>query len=83
MQISNLAKENKNERLKNETLVFVQTLLPSYAMGNINAIEEFLKQFRYTTIDSLPKDAKILDSSELTIEATVQQVLDWYEAVAK
>lgn len=29
------------------------------------------------------KDAKILDSSELTIEATVQQVLDWYEAVAK
>ena len=29
------------------------------------------------------KDAKILDSSELTIEATVQQVLDWYEAFAK
>ncbi len=29
------------------------------------------------------KDAKILDSSELTIEATVQQVLDWYKAVAK
>ena len=64
MQISNLAKENKNERLKNETLVFVQTLLPSYAMGNINAIEEFLKQFRYTTIDSLPKDAKILYKRE-------------------
>lgn len=29
------------------------------------------------------KDAKILDSSELSIEATVQQVLDWYKAVAK
>ena len=29
------------------------------------------------------KDAKSLYSSELTIEATVQQVLDWYEAVAK
>ncbi len=29
------------------------------------------------------KDAKILDSSELTIEATVRQVLDWYEAVTR
>ena len=29
------------------------------------------------------KDAKILDSSELSIEATVQQVLDWYKAAAK
>ena len=29
------------------------------------------------------KDAKILDSSELSIDATVQQVLDWYKAAAE
>ena len=29
------------------------------------------------------KDAKILDSSELTIEATVGQVLQWYRSLTK
>lgn len=64
IQIDNLAKENKNQHLKNETLIFVQTLLPSYAVGNLATIEDLLRQFHYTTISSIPNDAKIIYQKE-------------------
>ena len=63
-QQSKLIDESKNELLKNETLSFVETILPSYTLGNLALVKDYLKKAHYSIASKMPSDYLLLFERE-------------------
>lgn len=61
-QSDKIITEKQNERAKNETMLFIQSILPNYTTGNINAVTLAMKKFGYIRLIAMPRNYKIIDS---------------------
>lgn len=61
-QTDKIIVEKQNERIKNETMLFIQSILPNYTTGNLNAVMLAVKKFGYTQLYSMPQSFKIIEA---------------------
>ncbi|PAF46681.1 hypothetical protein BKH46_06850 [Helicobacter sp. 12S02634-8] len=54
--------ERQNERIKNETMLFIQSILPNYTAGNLNAVMLSVKKFGYTRLRYMPTHFEVIES---------------------
>lgn len=60
IQTDKILKESQDDRLKSEMIVFVQTLMPYYLSGNLDAVYRIGNSFGYTQVVDVPKNATTL-----------------------
>ncbi|MBR7117746.1 MAG: HAMP domain-containing histidine kinase [Helicobacteraceae bacterium] len=60
IQTDKILQESQNDRLKSEMIVFVQTLMPYYLSGNLDAVYRIGNSFGYTRVTDVPKNATTL-----------------------
>ncbi|PAF52529.1 ATP-binding protein [Helicobacter sp. 13S00477-4] len=60
-QTDRIILEKQNERAKNETMLFIQSILPNYTTGNLNAVMLAVKKFEYIRLPQMPKNYKVLE----------------------
>lgn len=61
-QSDKIITEKQNERAKNETMLFIQSILPNYTSGNLSAVTLAMKKFGYVYLLQMPKKYKIVAS---------------------
>ncbi|PAF54121.1 hypothetical protein BKH42_02605 [Helicobacter sp. 13S00482-2] len=61
-QSDKIITEKQNERAKNETMLFIQSILPNYTTGNLNAVRLAMRKFGYIRLIAMPKSYKIIES---------------------
>lgn len=59
-KINKLVLNQQDEHLKDEVLLFIDTILPSYEANNIKIIEDFAKKFNYQITTQIPEKLEIL-----------------------
>ncbi|PAF42434.1 HAMP domain-containing protein [Helicobacter sp. 11S02596-1] len=61
-QTDKIIAEKQNERIKNETMLFIQSILPNYTTGNLNAVMLAVRKFGYTRLQEMPQAFKIIEA---------------------
>lgn len=78
-QTNKIIVEKQNERAKNETMFFAQSILPNYVAGNIGAVKLAVKKSGYTLLAKMPENYEIVatkkdDVLSLKIFRTANQI---------
>ncbi|PAF41572.1 HAMP domain-containing protein [Helicobacter sp. 11S03491-1] len=61
-QTDKIIVEKQTERAKNETMLFIQSILPNYTTGNLSAVLLAVKKFGYTRLFLMPRYYKVIET---------------------